>query len=196
MYLTAELVRWQEVVDSRREMVRCEDSGSDSECSGQTNKRTRRAVDITSNDSVYGKKSKYSGKYSYIKSKTKALLLKYFCSPMNAIRNIEEFRCDDTLTDPKNRDYVSAAFEDFGRDLNNKRLREFYDMFKDGEPLFVVGTDYGTIEESLKWIDDLLRYQCWDSEEEILHFLNSLVDVIDRRISKLNTFLIHSPPRS
>lgn len=175
-------------------MVRCEDSGSDSDCSRQTNKRTRRAVDISSDDEVYGKKSKFPGKFSYIKSKTKALLLKYWCTPLSAIRNVDEFRNNNVLSDPKNKDYVLASFDDFGRDINNKSLREIKELLMAGEPLFNVGTDYGTMEESLLWIDELIRFQCGDSDEEILHFLNSLVDILDKRLSKCNGLVIHSPP--
>ena len=194
MLFTAELVRWEEIRDSRREMVRCEDSGSDSECSRQTNKRTRRATDISSDDSFHGKKSKYTGKYSYIKSKTKTLLLKYFCSPLSAIRDVDEFRMDDTLSDPKNKDSLLASFDDFGRDINGMSLREIENVLKVGTPMFFASMDYGNIDNSLQWIDDLIRFQCNDSDEEILHFLNSLVDILDKRISKCNAFLIQSPP--
>lgn len=190
----SELVRWEEIYNSRRSLVRFEDSGSDSECVGQTHKRSRRAIDSGSDNEVYGKKSKFAGKYSYIKSKTKALLLKYYCSPISAIRDINEFREDCSLSDPKNRDYLQAAFDDFGKDLNAKSMRELENLLNNAEPIFMKSMQYGTMEESFEWINDLIRYQCNDNDEEILHFLNSLIDILDMKLSKTNAFLVFSPP--
>lgn len=175
-------------------MVRCEDSGSDSECSGQTNKRTRRAVNSTSDNEVHGKKSKYSGKYEYIKSKTKTLLLKYYCSPINSIRDVKEFREDSSLSDPKNKDYLLAAFDDFGKDINELTLREIYNLLNDKQPVFIMSMNYGNREESLIWIEELIRYQCNDDDEEIYRFLNGLVDVLDKRVPKMNAISVKSPP--
>lgn len=189
-----QLVRWEEICESRRSLVRIEDSGSDSECSRQTGKRTRRAVDSISDNEIHGKKSKYAGKYSNIKQKTKALLLKYYPSPTSAIRDTKEFRGDDLLSDPKNRDYVQASFDDFGKDLNDKSLREIENLLENSEPIFMKSMLYGSPEDSLMWIDDLIRFQCHDDDETILHFLNSLVDIIDKRLSKTNALCVWSPP--
>lgn len=190
------MVRWEEIFKSRRALVRCEDSGSDSECSGQANKRPRRAASSASDDAFYGKKSKYAGKYAYIKSKTKTLLNKYYCSPLSAIRDINEFRDDLTLSDPKNKDYLLSAFDDFGRDINNYTLRDIENLLQNGEPIFIASMQYGTRDESLIWIDEFIRYQCNDTDEDVLLFLNSLVDVLDKRLTKCNAILIHAPPSS
>jgi hypothetical protein len=190
----SELVRWEEIHSTRREMVRCEDSGSNSECSGQSNKRSRRAIDSSSDNEIYGKKAKSNGLYANIKQKTKTLLLKYYPSPISAIRDTMEFRNDDLLSDPKKKDYVQAAFDDFGKDLNVMTLREIETMLQHAEPIFIKSMCYGNMEESLVWIDDLLNYQFNEIEEDILHFLNSLVDVLDRKVTKLNSISVLSPP--
>lgn len=174
-------------------MVGEQDSGSDSECERQTSKRTRRAVVSTSDDSIYGKKSIVKGKYAHIKLQTKALLLKYYCSPVSAIRDVAEFRNDTVLSDPKNKDYIQAAFDDFGKDLMNMSLRDIYNILSGKNPLFSVGTYYGTLEESFNIIDQLIRHQCNDDDEQVQVFLNALVDIIDKRIPKCNCLVIQSP---
>lgn len=194
--LTAELVRWEEIYHSRRSMVRCEDSGSDSECSGQTNKRSRRAADFPSDFEIYGKRSKPIGKYVLIKQETKTLLKKYYCSPLSAIRDIDEFRQNEMLSNPKNKDYVNAAIDDFAKDVNTMSLREIYEILESGDPQFMLSIDYGSVDESLKVIDELIRYQCDDDDEKVSFFLRSLVDILDKRIPKCNGLVIHSPPSS
>lgn len=179
-------------------MVRSEDSGSETDSQRSENNRTRRAAPSTSSNEVYGKRAKITGKYSYIKQKTKTLLLKYYCSPVSAIRDIREFRDDDILSDPKNRDYLQSAFDDFGKDRNDMSLREIYNCLtqEDCNPVFIQSMQYGDIEESTEWINDLLKFQFGEDEEQICHFLVSLVDVVDKRLSKCNALSVRSPPNA
>lgn len=179
-------------------MVRSEASGSDCDSERSENHRTRRAIAPTDHNEIYGKRSKTAGKYSYIKSKTKALLLKYYCSPVSSIRDIKEFRSDDVLSDPKNRDYLQSAFDDFGKDRNEMTLREIYNVLTtDGcNPIFIKSMVYGSIEDSVEWITDLLEYQFDEDQENICHFLNSLVDVLDRKLPKCNALSVLSPPNA
>ena len=191
----AQLVRWEEKYNSWRQVVRSEDSGSDSECERQSNKRSSRAASLSCDNEIYGKKSRKAGKFSYIREKTKALLLKYYCCPITAIQDVDEFRNDDILCDPNNDKYLLASFRDFGRDLMNYSLRDYYNMLMNSKsPLFNTSMDYGSQEESLIWIDDLLKFQFNDDLESICHFLTSLVDVIDKRLPKCNSLCVKSPP--
>lgn len=192
----AKLVRWEEVYNTRRQMVRIEDSGSDSECERQADKRPRRSVDSTSDYAVHGKKPSFKGKYAYIKLQTKALLVKYYCSPVSAIRDVKEFRDDVMLSDPKNKEYLQAAFDDFGKDIMDMSLREIYEMLKDGNPKFFLSMNYGNREESMEIIDSFIRFQCGDDDEQVCVFLNAVVDILDKRIPKCNCLVIHSPPSS
>lgn len=194
----AELVRWEKEFTTRGQMVRSEDSGSDNVSERSEDNRTRRAVNPTSHNEIYGKRSKVAGKYCYIKSQTKALLLKYYCSPVSSIRDIKEFRNDDILSDPKNRDYLQSAFDDFGKDRNDMSLRDIYNTLTTNgcNPLFIQSMVYGSLEESVEWIDDLLNYQFTEDEEQICHFLNSLVDVLDKKLPKCNALCVISPPNA
>lgn len=193
LLLIAELVRWQEKFDSGQ-MVRSEDSGSDSIGERQSNKRTRRATHQSLGYEVYGKKSKSSSKFGYIREKTKALLLRYYCSPVSAIRDVKEFRDDITLSDPKNKDYIQASFDDFGKDVNEMTLRQIKEMLDVGEPQFIASMVYGNREDSLDIVNQLLRFQFNDDDAEICKFLQALVDVLDRKIPKCNSLSILSPP--
>lgn len=175
-------------------MVGKQDSGSDSECERQTNKRSRRTTSSTSDDQVYGKKSKSTGKYAYIKQQTKALLIKYYCSPVSSIRDVREFRNDTLLSDPKNKDYLQAAFDDFGKDLMDMSLRDIYNMLNDHNPQFFLSMNYGTREESLEIIDNLIRHQCNDDDEQVNVFLTAVVDILDKRIPKCNCLVVQSAP--
>ena len=190
----AELVRWEEIDNTWRQMVREQDSWNNLLGERRRNKRDGGEIDSTHNDEIYGKKSKKNGKYTTIKQKTKEILLKYHTCPVSAIKDMPEFRSDDLLTDPKNKDYVQAAFDDYAKDFNDMYLRDIETLLKDKEPVFMTSMNYGDIEESTQIIDQLLRFQFDDSEEEITRFLISLVDIIDKRLSKTNALCIKSPP--
>jgi len=173
---------------------RIEDSGSDTDSERQGSKRPRRAVASASNNAIHGKKSRNEGKYSNIKQQTKALLVKYYCSPVSAIRDVKEFRNDTLLSDPKNREYLQAAFDDFGKDLMDMTLRNIHTMISEQDPKFFLSMHYGSREESLEIVDNLIRHQCNDDDEQINIFLNAVVDIIDKRIPKCNCLVIHSAP--
>lgn len=191
-----QLVRWTEKLNAWRPLVRFENSRDDNLSKRSCNKRPGGEIDWSCNSEVYGKKAYSAGKYGYIKGKTKALLVKYFCSPVSAIRDVREFRDDDLLSDPKNREYIQSAFDDFGRDINDYTLRDFYNILTadDCKPIFFASMNYGTREDSFLWIDELLKYQFDDDVERITQFLHSLVDVIDKKIPKCNSLCIKSPP--
>lgn len=195
---SAELVRWEKEFGTRGQMVRSEDSGSDSERERSENYRKRRSTTSTTSNEIYGKKSKTAGKYAYIKQKTKTLLLKYYISPVSAIRDVKEFRDDNMLSDPKNRDYLQSAFDDFGKDRNDMPLREIFNILNSEScnPIYIKSMVYGTLEDSIDIIDQLLRFQFYEDEEQICIFLTSLVDVIDKRLAKCNALAVISPPNA
>lgn len=177
-------------------MVRCEDIGID-------NERKRRQVDqeggesnYSFGDEIHGKRTRITNKFAYIKQETKNLLQKYFVSPLSAIRDVPEFRQNNILSDPKNKDYIQAAFDDFGKDLNEYQLRDFYNLLnkEDCNPIFISSMQYGSLQDSIQWIDDLLKFQFHNDEGNIQQFLTTVVDVFDKRIPKMNTVCIKSAP--
>lgn len=192
-----QLVRWERERESWGQVVGIQDSGSDSEREQSENKRKSRGIDSDDIDGIYGKKRrKKAGKFGYIKEKTKALLLKYYPAPTNAIKNVKEFRDDYTLSDPKNKEYVQSALDDFGMDINIMSMREIFEIVskQEAEPIFFTSMLYGTMEHSIQWIDDLLKYQFDDDEERIQRFLQNVIDILDKKIPKCNALSIQSPP--
>lgn len=193
-----QLVRWEKELNAWGQVVRSQDSGDynvgeyarNSNESGATNQRFI--------DGVHEQKSYRAGKFAIIRAQTKTLLRKYYVSPISAIKDISEFRTYDILNDPKNKDYIQAAFDDFGRDLNEFYLKDYYNLLTDpaNNPIFNISTEYANIEESTGMINDLLKYQFNDDSDQITKFLMTLVDVLDKRIPKLNTLSVLAPPSS
>lgn len=190
----SELVRWQGKREAARQMVRSDDCSSDSECERQTVNRHDRKRHISPSKEIYAKKTYSSGKFAYIKSQTKTLLKKYYCSPVSAIRDISEFRNDNLLSDPKNKEYILTAFDDFGKDLNSYTLRELYNMLESTNPLFFTSFNYDNRENSIKVVEELVKYQCNDDHDEICQFLSYVVAIMDRTLPKTNAICIISPP--
>lgn len=195
---TDQLVRWEEKYNTWRQMVRIEDRGSSSECEseGQENKRTRRGTSVTSNNEIHGQVSKQNRKWKYIREKTETLLLKYYPSPIEILRDVEEFKNDNMLTDPTNDKMIAAAFLMFGKKLIDYKLRDFEDLLdrEDFKPIFNPDMNYGSLQESVDVLAELLNFQFDENEEDICHFLTSLVDIIDKRLMKTNALCILSPP--
>jgi len=130
--------------------------------------------------------------------KVQALLEKYPTWPIRGIRSHEEFRQDRNLINPRNMNDVNAAIDDFGVRIMNYTMRDFYTFYtrKGCEPIFRRSDTYMGIEESVEVINDLLKFQFDDDEDNINEFLNTLVAVFERKIPKLNTLVLHSPPSS
>jgi hypothetical protein len=195
---TDQLIRWSQKRDSWGQMVRQQNSGDNNEYC-QDGSGLKRACDDPSDSfkKAYGsKRSKKNGLYSELRQETKTLLLKYWTCPVSSIRDMLEFRENDLLTNPKHSIYLQSIFDDFGKDLMNMKLRDFEAILtKEGaEPQFFTSFDYGTLDESFEWVNNLLKFQFNDDEEAISNFLVSLVDIIDKRLPKCNTMVVKSPP--
>lgn len=199
LLLTDQLVRWTKKLKiASQSLVQQQDHwDNDEHCSdGSSAKRKSEEPSCSFREAYEGKKPKKAGVYSIIRQTTKALILKYWTSPITSIKDVNEFRTNDLLTNPKHQLYLQAAFDDFGKDLMTLKLRDFeHILTKEGAtPIFYSSNDYGTIEESTEWIDELLRFQFNDDDEQITNFLVSLVDIIDKRLSKCNGLVVCSPP--
>lgn len=190
----SECLRWTGKFEAGGSLFRCCNNENATEHTGQRTKRDSGSICGYSGEEIYGKKAKSSSTFTIIKEKTKILLLKYYCSPISSIKDINEFRNDDWLINPKNKDYVNVAIDDFGKDINNYSLSEIRLVLEKGAPLFFTSMNYDTRENSFIIINDLLRYQFNDDVGEISCFLSNLVDIIDKKLPKTNTLSILSPP--
>lgn len=200
--LTDESIRWAEKLKERLGVGTVCDSENNDEYiepasddeSVEFVKRPKRGLYVTE---PRGESLHATDKCGIIKQRVQTLLQETWISPAQAIRNIDAFRKDKYLYNPRNKEYVQAAIDDFGKDVMKYSLNDIYNilMVKETPPIFF-NLDYGDMKESFKWINDLLLYQFNDDPVQIKSFLERLVEVLDRKIPKLNTIIIKGPPSS
>lgn len=143
----------------------------------------------------HGKKSKRVPVWDTVRTKVSALLAKWHPAPLQAIKSVEEFKQSSLLTNPKNDSYVNKAITLYSDALIDYSLRDYYELLKQCEnPIFFKGVEYGTEEDSLDILTQLMKHQFDDDEGKIQEFLQTLVDVLDKRIPKKNCIAIKSPP--
>lgn len=142
-----------------------------------------------------GTKRKKRSVFDICFEEVQALLTKFPIAPTAAIRNHPEFLKNRILINPRNNQYIETSIRYFGNIMNAKSLKEFDEFYSQENvyPIFMHGQTYHSREESFEIINNLLKFQFNDEEDLITEFLTTLVDVIDRRLPKLNTIVIYSP---
>lgn len=186
------MVRWANIAP-QREMVRIQDNGN--QLLGKRPKDYQESGG-TSNDArpvVYGKKP-HKGLYGSIKDECKKVLLEFWVAPITGIQQVDKFRDNILLDNPANLKYVNAALGDFAKDIAKLSLREIYNILQDGNPKFFLSMEYGNINDSINWVNDLLKFQFNDDEESIMKFLTNIVNILDKKLPKRNALCIVSPP--
>lgn len=120
------------------------------------------------------------------------------CCPVNDLCNLKAWteQADLQFIRRNNPSYKSAL-EVFSLNLCRKSTRCFQEMYSDPncQPVFSAPrgeiTDYYLDKENtLKYVSELLEYQCRDVKD----FLQTLRNVLDRQILKKNTIQVTSPP--
>lgn len=193
----AQLVRWSEMYNHFEQMVGssqdCRDHSEykrrqDSEDGGETDNSSH-------NENAPKKRHRKEGRYTIIKQTVKQLLQETYISPLSALKTLEVFRQNDMLADPLNSKRVDAAIGDYGIDLTHMSLREFYNIILNAkDPMFVRSHTYGTLQESIDICVQLLKHQFDDIEDDIKKFLKTCVDILDKKVTKMNTICVHAPP--
>lgn len=96
---------------------------------------------------------------------------------------------------------IDAAIRLFKDKLCTYSIHDFHEMYsqEDCNPIFSAGygsfsTYYYNVENSIRILDELVHYQCGEEIECVHDFLETLYNVLERRIPKLNCIVIHSPP--
>lgn len=151
---------------------------------------------------VPGRKKRKMGAQERIQLRTVELLETYPICPPEAIVKHKVWRSDPdlrfkTLFDKE----IKAAINSFKDNLTTYSIFDFQQMYNNVncQPIFSAGfgnfeTYYYNIENSIKVMDELIRYQCGDDEYAIIDFIETLYNVLERKIPKLNCMVIHSPP--
>nr|AQN78648.1 putative protein 3 [Viltain virus] len=149
----------------------------------------------TGGEAFHGKKSKRVPVWDSIRLQVAVLLQKWHPAPLQAIRSVEEFKQSSLLTNPKNDSYVNKAIQLYSDGFVDLSVRDFYELLQRSEkPIFYKGVVYGSEEESLDILCKLMKHQFDDDEGRIQEFLQTLVDVLDKKIPKKNCIAIKSPP--
>lgn len=169
------------------------------------NKRSIGTSDVSSEEGLYGteptgegfhgKKSKREPIWNVIREQVYRLLEQFHPAPLQTIRSVEAYKQSSILTNPKHDAYVNKALQLYSDRLIDLSVRDFYELLMQcPEPIFYKGVNYGNIEESSNIIDQLIRYQFDDDEGKIQEFLQIFVDILDRKIPKMNCIVLQSPP--
>lgn len=147
------------------------------------------------------------GKWERIQAQVASLMEDTAISPIQCIKTTKKFLQSSFLTNPQHEKMVEKALEVWSTNINNYSLKQFEEMYYSEEGpkdlVFSVSKDYyPKMEDSVKIVDDLLRFQMDNDEGSIKYFLQSLVDVLDKQpvregcIANLkrNTFVVQSAP--
>lgn len=161
--------------------------------------RTKRAASSaydSDEEAFHGKKSKRQNKWDKLKAEVFRLLQKYHCSPLQTISQMEELRQQSLLTNPKHKEYIAAAINLYSMSFIGYTLSDFKHLLlnRTTTPVFTMGTLYGGIQQSVEIIDELLQFQFDNQKELIVDFLQTLADIFNKKIPKLNCLVVHSPP--
>lgn len=130
------------------------------------------------------------------------LIYRYPCCPPEAFYNIPEFYANKNINWIDMKDFkVTIPLRNWAATLRRWSIHDFNKYYNDSTvfPYFnAYGSDicnmYYSISESLTIAKQLLNYQFGDDPEVVIEFLTTLYNVIDKRIPKLNSICIKSPP--
>lgn len=180
---------------------------SDEEFGGPINRRSKQRTQYEAGM----RPPKRNTLWQTICAKVSELLEETAICPLENIRFQSSFLKYPYLTDPYNSSRVREAIQIWSYKINKFTLKdyfEFYGLSEDGnfnenqykKYVFVDGQEYYDMEESLYYMDTLLKFQFDDDVYQIKDFLQQLVNIVNRqpvtnpnRNSKLNTLVVVSP---
>ena len=142
------------------------------------------------------------GAQERIQLRTVEILETYPICPPEAIVKHKVWRDDADLRFKNVSDReIKAAINSFKDSLTTYSMIDFQNMYNKEkcDPIFSAGfgnyeTYYYNIENSVKIMDDLVQFQCGGDEDATMDFVNTLYNVLERKVPKLNCMVIMSPP--
>lgn len=210
-----EVVQWQRLQEKCREILgregegdgynpgwKLEDDADRGELIPEGTSSLKRKRSASEESGSKRKKSKYTA----IRETVEQMVMLYFPCPIKHLRDllIDDDDLSDTLFDPANKDRYRDACVFVGKKFNRKSLKELREMYEQTLPVFY-GYDknpfvyYHTREESLEYVDNLLRAQIGD-EEHVQRFLVNIRDWFDKKgwngNPKMMAVSIIGPPNS
>lgn len=105
------------------------------------------------------------------------------------------------LTVMRSSTVLANVFNNYALELFDLTIVELYERYAKidpqqlifAAPLGNIQSTYFDIDESVRILDELLHRQCRGDTEIVNCFLSDLLDVLEKRVSKKNTFFVVSP---
>lgn len=130
------------------------------------------------------------------------LLQTHLCSPIRGITTLPVWLHHPTFQFMDDGDQlVSKVFSNWEKQLCSYSIHDFHSLYSQPNVKFYFSAGhnnfdayYYNVEDSLDILIELLNDQFHNDEECITKFITDLFNVLERRLPKLNSFLIHSNP--
>lgn len=140
---------------------------------------------------------------SSLHQKIQKVITNYPCCPMIGIVNSDAWLNDDDLMYiRKDNKIVNNVLDAWAQKTCRWSIFDFNTFYSrdDCKPTFWAGYRafedvYYTIDESIHIVDKLLEAQFHDNVQ-VKDFLHALFNVVERKVPKLGTILVHSPPNA
>lgn len=164
---------------------------------GKTNRRGKRAV-----QTLYNRTGGSGGKT--LQEKIEHILITSPCCPMVGIVNTDAWLNDpDLMYIRKDNKIVNNVIDTWQQKTCRWTIFDFNTFYSHEActPLFWAGYRvfdhvYYSVEQSLEYCEELLKYQFNDDNNMVRQFLQDCFDVFERRIPKLGTLAIKSMPNA
>lgn len=123
----------------------------------------------------------------------------YPSSPIASIINKKEWISDPIVQFMRNDNkLVQSVLDTWSHTINKWSIQEYIKLYEDEKCFPYFDSDskdyYLSIDESMVVVQKLLQYQFDDNELAIYDFLCDVYDVCERKVPKLNSILVYSPP--
>lgn len=198
-----EIIRWRDLQNKSREILDGEDTGvrhhggqeeRHSEDGGESlhsepqetrKKRSRTEIAGASTSRGSAVPAGKQTKFQRISKTVHALLNEYFILPAINMRDVLVYDdCTTILFDPSNEKCYQAACDVFNKKFIGLKLKDLCEIYTNALPVFYANnkdpfTYYHSMEDSLKYITDLLNFQFDNNEEHIAEFLTNIRDWFD-----------------
>lgn len=208
-------LRWKEMQRRSREILERETEGTGHHSLREQQRSEGDREYLPESPSQPGKNKRSAGeasaavvpkrsKFARIATAVQSLLSKHYCLPANHIKHLLVHDVtNDFLYDPTIDKHYIAACDLFTHIHNKFSLKEFRDIYSSCNPVFYANdldpfSYYHNIDDSRKFVKQLLEHQFQDDEEQIKYFLTNLRDWFNKLgwdgNPKMNSILVEGPP--
>lgn len=210
-----EVVRWRDLQEQSRQILDREEEGTGHQFGQSQSNREDDRESISSGIQRTGEKRSLSEgggrggkktKFQRISETVQTLLSTYYVLPANHLKDVLVYNsvCD-VLFDPSNDKVYASACDLFTRRFNVLKFKDMYDTYYDKKCVFYANSldpfeYYHNMEDSIKFVDALLKYQYNDDVDLIRELLSNIRDWFNLEgwtgNKKMNCVCVIGPPNS